>query len=1093
MSPPDGYDGMTRPETVRVWLLGSFKVSVGSRTVKGDAWRLKKAAALVKLLALAPGHRLHREQAMEALWPDLGPEAAANNLRVALHAARRVLDPDPAVASRCLASRGEQLALRPEGHLWVDVEAFEEATAAARRAREPAAHRAAIALYTGELLPEDRYEEWAEEKREELRATYVSLLGELAALYEERGEFGPAIETLRRAVTVEPTDEEAHVGLMRLYAVSDRQREALAQYERLREVLSGKLGTEPNAATQRLRDEIAAGGFPTTRTPPTSSLQDERSAVDKHNLPAPRTSFVGREREMLEVKRELAMTRLLTLTGAGGSGKTRLALEVARSLVGAYPDGVWLVELAGLSQEILVPQAVAGVLEVPEQPDRTLTEALVESLRGQEILLILDNCEHLVYAAAGLVDVLLDACPRLWTLATSREALDVAGEVRWSVPALSVPDPGRPLSVGGLEGYESTRLFAERAQRRNPAFDLTPQNTQAVAEICRRLEGIPLAIELAAARVGALSVEQIAERLSDSLELLTGGGRMTPPKQQTLRGTMDWSYQLLAELEQTLFRRLSVFTGGWTLGAAEAVGAGDGIDEGDVLELLSRLVEKSLIVIQAIGDGELRYGMLEPVRQYAREKLVEMSGKAEATRRRHATFFLELAEEAEPRVQELGAATSLGRLESEHDNIRATLSWSLESGEAELGLRLGAALLWFWSARGYWSEGARWLEEALARDGAAEPATRAGALSSLGVVLGRQSDFEQAEACHEEALALYEELGDQGRVAESLAHLAWMAEFRGDAARATTLFEKSLAAARVSGNSRPIPSALNGLAYIAFESEAFERAQGLWGKALALNREQGNVLEVATVLNSMGYTELARGNQERATALLEESLPLNRELENKHGVAHCLMALGIAATLQGEPERAKALLKEGLAIDVELGSKADIAETLEGLAAATGALGEHVRAARLWGVARALRETIDVPWWSAERLLHEPQLVAARSRMDEARWETALAEGRNMRLEEAVEYALSEEGPATALTTVAEQSSAEEPPPTLTRREREVANLLEKRFTSRQIASELHLSERTVDKHVANILRKLNLHSREQVAVQIAKQRSYPF
>jgi DNA-binding SARP family transcriptional activator len=437
---------------VRIGLLGGFSITVGDRKIDGSAWRLRKAASLVKLLALAPGHRLHRERVMHLLWPDLGLRAASNNLRQALHVARRTLHPDPAVAARYLASWDEQLALCPEGHLSVDVEAFEMTAAAARRAREPAAYRAAIELYSGELLPEDRYEEWAEEKREQLRTTYLILLGELAVLYEERGEFGPAVETLRRAVAEEPTNEEAHVGLMRLYAVSDRRREALAQYERLRKLLSGQLGTEPNAATQRLRDEIAADGSPPIRIPPTHPLQDQRPAADKHankhNLPAPRTSFVGREREMLEVKRELAMTRLLTLTGAGGSGKTRLALEVARSLVGAYPDGVWLVELAGLSEEILVPQAVAGALEVPEQSDRTLTDSLVESLRGREMLLTIDNCEHLVAAAANLVDVLLDACPRLRVLATSREALDVAGEVRWPVPTLSVPDPRRPLSVG---------------------------------------------------------------------------------------------------------------------------------------------------------------------------------------------------------------------------------------------------------------------------------------------------------------------------------------------------------------------------------------------------------------------------------------------------------------------------------------------------------------------------------------------------------------------------------------------------------------------------------------------------------------------
>jgi len=503
----------------------------------------------------------------------------------------------------------------------------------------------------------------------------------------------------------------------------------------------------------------------------------------------------------------------------------------------------------------------------------------------------------------------------------------------------------------------------------------------------------------------------------------------------------------------------------------------------DAIEGASSLLDKSLLRREeGSEESEPRFSMLETIREYAQERLEE-SEAAEEIGRLHAEFYLALAEEAEPRIRgPEETATSLDRLETEHDNLRAALLWSLESGEAELGLRLGAALLWFWSARGHWSEGARWLEEALARGGAAKPATRAGALSSLGVVLGRQSDFGRAEACHEEALALYEVLGDQGRVAESLAHLGWMAEFRGDAARATTLFEKSLRAARESGNLRPIPSALNGLAYIAFESEALERAQRLWGKALALNREQGNTLEVATVLNSMGYTELARGNQERATELLEESLPLNRELGDKHGVAHCLMALGIAATLQGEPERAKALLKEGLAIAVELGSKADIAEILEGLAAATGTLGEHVRAARLWGIAGALREAIDVPWWTAERLLHEPQLVAARSRTDEASWETAFAEGRNMSLEEAVEYALSEEGPATPLTAGPVRSSAEESPPALTRREEEVAFLVARGLTNRQIASELSISEHTAATHVGKILKKLGLSSRSQLA-----------
>jgi DNA-binding SARP family transcriptional activator len=468
------------PVAVRICLLGGFRVSVGDKKIEGSAWRLRKAAALVKLLALVPGHRLHRERVQDLLWPDLGKHAASNNLRQCLYATRRTLGTESADASRYIRSRDEQILLCPEERLWVDVEAFEEAGAAARRARDPAAYRAALDLYAGDLLPDDLYEGWAEERRTELRRSCLDLLAELAGLYEERGELEAAAEALRRAVVHDPTSEEAHVGLMRLYALSGRQGSAIAQYEQLRDVLSERLGTEPGAAARKLRDEIAAGNLSPARTGPSP---ESPAAADKHNLPAPRTSFVGRERDLVEVKRALAMTRLLTLTGAGGAGKTRLAQEVARDLVGAYPDGVWLVELAALSEPDLVPKAMAGALGVPERPDEPLTETLLEALRSRTALLVVDNCEHLVRAAASLVDALLGACPRLRVLATSREPLDVAGEMNWPVSPLGVPAPRRKPTAAELEGSESVRLFVERARLRNPAFALTPDNAGAVAEV----------------------------------------------------------------------------------------------------------------------------------------------------------------------------------------------------------------------------------------------------------------------------------------------------------------------------------------------------------------------------------------------------------------------------------------------------------------------------------------------------------------------------------------------------------------------------------------------------------------------------------
>lgn len=520
-------------EAVRVRMLDGFSVSVGPRTIRQGEWRLKKAAALVKLLALEPGHRMHRERVMNLLWPDLDAKGQANNLRQALHTARKTLDSKATsdTASRYLERRGGLLELCPNGPLLVDVEAFEEAATTARRSDEPGAYRAALDLYAGELLPQDRYEEWAEARREGLRGTHLALLLELAKLYEERGRTQEAMEVLRRAVAAEPAGEEAHTRLMRLYALSGRSGEAVGQYERLREALSRHLGAEPGAASRRLREEILAGRVLSSQTPPVDRALEELAGIEGHNLPAPRSSFVGREKELVEVKCTLAMTRLLTLTGAGGSGKTRLALEAARDLVGAYADGVWLVELASLSDADLVPQAVASTLGVREAPGRPLTETLAIHLGRKNTLLVLDNCEHLVEACAGHADALLRACPRLRILATSREPLHITGEATWLVPSLSLPDDD-PLRLPPLEErrrYGAVRLFVERAQAVS-GLALTEENAAAVARVCRRLDGMPLAIELAAAKTKVLSVEQIAKRLEESFGLLRSDSRTALPR-----------------------------------------------------------------------------------------------------------------------------------------------------------------------------------------------------------------------------------------------------------------------------------------------------------------------------------------------------------------------------------------------------------------------------------------------------------------------------------------------------------------------------------------------------------------------------------
>jgi predicted ATPase/DNA-binding SARP family transcriptional activator/DNA-binding CsgD family transcriptional regulator len=1109
MDPPASSQRMTqsrtstdeRAEAVRVWLLGGFRVSVGPRTIEGDSWRLKKAASLVKLLALSLGHRLHREQVMDFLWPDSGRRAASNSLRQTLHAARRTLASDPSAGSHYLASQDESLELCPRGELWVDAEAFEEAAATARRTRDAAAYRAAIELYAGELLPEDRYEEWTEARREALRRRYLELLVELAELYEERGEYGAAIEALRKATAKEPTFEEGHAGLMRVYVLLGRPERALAQYERLRDALSRGLGTEPGATTRRLRDEIATGRLPSA--PPSALPQEEEpSDAGRHNLPARRTSFVGREREMVEVKRTLSMTRLLTLTGAGGSGKTRLALEVARDLISSYTDGVWLVELAPLSEPGLVAQEVAGALEVPERPGEPLIDTLVDILSDKELLLVLDNCEHVVEAAAQLVDVLLDSCPRLGVLATSREPLGVGGEVLWQVAPLSLPattdrGPDGGSTAESLMRYEAVRLFVDRARLRLPSFELTQENTGAVARVCQKLDGIPLAIELATARMGALAVEQVAQRLDASLDVLRASSRSAEPRQQTLRATLDWSYNLLSEAEQALFRRLSVFAGRWTLEAAEAVCSVGVIEQDDVLDLLGGLVDKSLVVAGASTGGAVRYRMLEPIREYAREKL-EQSGKADEVQARHAAFYLAVAEEAEPELAGAQQSVWVERLEGEHDNLREALSWVLERGEAKLALRMGAALWRFWYNRGYLSEGIRWLERVLAGSDPAASPVRVKALEGLGWQLQGQGDYERAEAPYEEMLRLSRELGDKGNVATALNSLGTVAAQQGDNERARILLQENLEVLEeLEKEGNPATTlkrfhALNLLGYLAIiEEEDYTRGATLWEESLALAQEAGDTLRVGTTLLNLGHAALLQGDYERARALSEEALSLAHELGSA-GVGIIPVAvlnLGLATLGLDEYERAAASFEETLVMSQSMGRKPQVIETLEGMASLAGALGEATRAAHLWGAAEAAREVTGIALSSGERALHEPHLATARSQLGEPAWEEALAEGRAMSLEEAAEYALAKETEPAAPTYASQEGpSADQPPVALTPREKEVGILVARELTNRQIASELTLSEHTVATHIRNILKRLGLRSRTQIAAYFTEQ-----
>ena len=1039
--------GGSKHEVIRVWLLGHFRVSVGPLTIEEDRWRLRKAGSLVKLLALARAHRLHREQIMDVLWPDLDQRSQANNLYRTLHVARRTVRNGTADTDRqYLPLRGDVVSLYPDGPLWTDVRAFEEASAYASGSGEPAAYRAALDLYAGDLLPEDPYEDWTQARREGLRQMFLDLLVEMALIYEEREDYAAAIDALRRAVAEEPVNEEAHRGLMRLYARGGRRQQALSQYQQLEKALGRQLEAEPDTASRQLHREILTNRLADVEPgPPGRAWEASRRNSGNHNLPNAHSSFVGRQRELVEAKRALAMTRAITLTGTGGCGKTRLALEMARDLVGAYPDGVWLTELAPLSDPALLPQAVAASLDLPEQVGHPPGDVLTDFFENRNLLLILDNCEHLVDAVARLVDTLLVACPGLRILATSREPLGVCGETLWTVQPLSLPGPDEPHTVEGLMRCDAVRLFVDRARSRLPTFELTEENLGSTANVCLKLDGIPLAIELATARMEALAVEQVARRLDDSLRLLTGGARTADPRQQTMWATLEWSHELLSGSERELFARLSVFTGGWTLEAAEEVCSGRGLEQEEVLDLISSLVDKSLVLAEGRTGKEARYRMLEPVRQYARERLEE-NGEGERVRERHAMYYLALAERAAPELAGPGQVAWLKRLETEYPNLRAALSWYLGEGSearAQMGLRLATALGQFWGSLGS-SEGREWLEKGLTRSGAAPDSLRAMALSEAGFIAIFHLD-PGATATIEEALAIYRGLKDKTGQALALNLLVHTVALLGNFDRVPTLHEETRALLE------DPPEDQLGAAYlhltmgmIAMSRQDDEKVVSEMERALSLFREAGYLFGSARCLTPMGIAALGRGDVEYAARVIEEALQMLRLLKNKIGIAVALLQAAGIAFLRGR----------------------------------------MIRAARLFAAAQAVRRSIGHldPVLKPLNYDYEANMAATRAELGEAAFEAAFSEGLAMSAEQAVEYALSSDSSA-AFPTPPVQPSVDKSLDVLTRREMEVSLLAARGLTNRQIASRLSISQHTVAAHVRKILKKLGLRSRAQISL----------
>jgi predicted ATPase/class 3 adenylate cyclase len=738
--------------------------------------------------------------------------------------------------------------------------------------------------------------------------------------------------------------------------------------------------------------------------PPLKSLESF-----PNNLPVQLTSFVGREKEIAEVKRLLTATHLLTLMGTGGAGKTRLSLQVGSELLDVYPDGVWFIEFAPLTDATLVPQAVASAMGVREEHGRPMLSTLTDYLRDRTVLLIFDNCEHVVAACAKLAETLLRHCPKLRIMASSREALGIAGETVWRIPSLSLPDPKHlpldtPNGLKSLTQYEAVRLFIDRAMAVAPKFAVTNHNAPAVAQICYRLDGIPLALELAAARVKALTVEQIALRLDDRFRLLTGGSRTALPRQQTLRALVDWSYDLLTEQERAMWRRIGVFSGGWTLEAAEAICADEQIETYEVMDLLIQMVNKSL----AIADdhlGETRYRMLETIRHYARDKL-EASGEMAALRDKHLAFYQQLVMTAEPKLRGGEQVAWLNQLDSEHDNIRAALEWCLAKSDGETALQLASSLWYFWLVRGYQTEGRERLNHALGLS-KGQTALRAKALNALGFLVYFQDDYPLARTLLNEALAMGRALDAQPAIAYALYGLGCMAWTQGDYPLARTRLEESITLFRASGDVWGTASALTYLGDTLNHLNECELGIKLHEESLALARSIGDKGGQAFALYGLASLKWTQYADHASETLFEEALALYRALGDRPGIARTLDRLAVLEWHEHQYDKARKLFEECLLLDRELGNRDGIAHALEGMAGLAVWQKQSERAARLFGAAEALRESISAPIPPAEQDDYARSLAPLRAQLPEMTLQAAWAEGRQMTAEQAIVYALS--------------------------------------------------------------------------------------
>jgi predicted ATPase/DNA-binding SARP family transcriptional activator len=935
------------PIPLKLYLLGSFHFDGTKGSMNLPA---RKVQSLLGYLIVHPGEH-SREKLATLFWGNSLDARARDSLRTALKTLRKHFDDDLLLADR------ETVQLNPSFPLWADTREFEE--------QVTTAPHSAIALYRGDLLA-GLADEWILPERERLRELYLNTLLRLAHDARTRGECAKTIALAKQVLALDAVNERAHQHLMFCYHASGDRAAALKQYEAYVRALRDELDVAPSPETSALYEEIK-------RAATAPFARETRLA----HLPTPLTSFVGREKELKEIAKLLSSSRLLTLTGSGGVGKTRLAIQTAHDSLGKFQDGVFWVSLVGLTEENLIPQEIAQSLNVREPSQELLSETLQAHLKSKDLLIVLDNCEHLIRGCAHYAEQLLGACPRLKILATSIEALGLGNETTWQVPSLPLPEMLKALSPEELQAFASIELFVERTRAVKVNFRLTDQNSKSVAQICRRLDGIPLAIELAAARTKVLSVDEIAARLDNRFSLLTAGSRTAIPRHQTLRATIDWSFDLLTEPERILFRRLAIFAGGFTLDAAEAVCSQGELKRHDVLDVLGRLVDKSLVIVeQESSTGETHYRLLETIRQYALEKLVEM-GEAPAIRDQHLGYYLALAEKSEPYIFSSEAAGWISRLGKELDNIRAAMDWSTNSGKADAALQIAGSLVYFWWARGLLaSEWHDRVQQALARpEGREQTLARAKALNGIGFIYWVDASPTDIRPELEEALRIGRELGDRWNIATALRNLGLLDHMQGNYLEARTFLEQSLEIWRDMEAAGKLGYAMS-LAFlgdVALNCNEAEWARSLYDESAAVLRapELGDTNFLGYPIRRLGQLAWREANYENAISLCKESLKLNHEVGDPRGVMCCMAGFAAIAVAQGKFERAAKLMS---AVETQLAS-------------------------------------MGIRLIYMDKMEYERNLGTLRGQLDDKILNKFWAKGKAMTMEEAIEYALEISSP----------------------------------------------------------------------------------